>query len=171
MWFSGFFLIILSLIVEVYLWWKLQASLIFLSGRTCTIGGWLNTFLPHCISSLFLLTIVGGAGSSHCRCTENLQHPWKNWMQRPQCDHLRPLQHCTSGAKITFLTHLILFFVPLNQHHKECANYSFCCSCIISLISSPRNLVFLHLSLQGPLYGFLFFCTCINSCKPLKNPK
>ena len=22
--------------------------LIFLSGRTCTIGGWLNTFLPHC---------------------------------------------------------------------------------------------------------------------------
>ncbi len=36
-----FFLIILSLIVEVYLWWKLQASLIFLSGRTCTIGGWL----------------------------------------------------------------------------------------------------------------------------------
>ncbi len=28
---------------------KIQASLIFLSGRTCTIGGWLNTFLPHCI--------------------------------------------------------------------------------------------------------------------------
>ncbi len=27
---------------------KIQASLIFLSGRTCTIGGWLNTFLPHC---------------------------------------------------------------------------------------------------------------------------
>ncbi len=44
-----FFWIFLSLIVEVYLWWKLQASLIFLSGRTCTIGGWLNTFLPHCI--------------------------------------------------------------------------------------------------------------------------
>ncbi len=42
------FFLILSLIVEVYLWWKLQASLIFLSGRTCTIGGWLNTFLPHC---------------------------------------------------------------------------------------------------------------------------
>ncbi len=51
MWFSGFVFLILSLIVEVYLWWKLQASLIFLSGRTCTIGGWLNTFLPHCISS------------------------------------------------------------------------------------------------------------------------
>ncbi len=49
MWFYGFFFLILSLIVEVYLWWKLQASLIFLSGRTCTIGGWLNTFLPHCI--------------------------------------------------------------------------------------------------------------------------
>ncbi len=43
------FFLILSLIVEVYLWWKLQASLIFLSGRTCAIGGWLNTFLPHCI--------------------------------------------------------------------------------------------------------------------------
>ncbi len=42
------FFLILSLIVEVYLWWKLQASLLFLSGRTCTIGGWLNTFLPHC---------------------------------------------------------------------------------------------------------------------------
>ncbi len=48
MWFSGFSFLILSLIVEVYLWWKLQASLIFLSGRTCTIGSWLNTFLPHC---------------------------------------------------------------------------------------------------------------------------
>ena len=44
--FSGYFFLILSVIVEVYLWWKLQASLIFLSGRTCTIGGWLNTFLP-----------------------------------------------------------------------------------------------------------------------------
>ncbi len=54
MWFSGFFFLILSLIVEVYLWWKLQASLIFLSGRTCTIGGWLNTFLPHCIYSNFI---------------------------------------------------------------------------------------------------------------------
>ncbi len=42
--FLDFLLLILSLIVEVYLWWKLQASLIFLSGRTCTVGGWLNTF-------------------------------------------------------------------------------------------------------------------------------
>ena len=42
-------ILILSDIVEVYLWWKLQASLIFLSRRTCTIGGRLNTFLPHCI--------------------------------------------------------------------------------------------------------------------------
>ncbi len=49
MWFFWIFFLILSLIVEVYLWWKLQASLIFLSGRTCTIGGWLNTFLPHCM--------------------------------------------------------------------------------------------------------------------------
>ena len=40
---------ILSVIVEVYLWLNLQASLIFLSGKTCTIGGWLNTFLPQCI--------------------------------------------------------------------------------------------------------------------------
>ncbi len=47
--FLFFFFLILSLIIEVYLWWKLQASLIFLSGRTCTICGWLNTFLPHCI--------------------------------------------------------------------------------------------------------------------------
>ncbi len=49
MWFSGFIFLILSLIVKVYLWWKLKASLIFLSGRTCTIGGWLNTCLPHCM--------------------------------------------------------------------------------------------------------------------------
>ncbi len=47
--FESLSFLILSLIVEVYLWWKLQASLIFLSGRTCTIGGWLNTFLPHCM--------------------------------------------------------------------------------------------------------------------------
>ncbi len=51
--FFGFFFLILSLIVEVYLWWKLQASLIFLIGRTCTIGGWLNTFLPHCMYSIY----------------------------------------------------------------------------------------------------------------------
>ena len=51
MWFSGF-----SFIVEVYLWWKLQASLIFLCGSTCTIGGWPNTFWPHCryFSTCFL---------------------------------------------------------------------------------------------------------------------
>lgn len=42
------FFLILSLIVEVYLWWKLQASLIFLCGRTRTIDGWLSTFMPHC---------------------------------------------------------------------------------------------------------------------------
>ena len=35
-------------------WWKLQASLIFLSRRTCTIGGWLNTFLPHCTWCMLL---------------------------------------------------------------------------------------------------------------------
>ena len=54
---------ILSLIVEVYLWWKLQASLIFLSGRTCTIGGWLNTFLPHCICHY--LTLIPASFCPH----------------------------------------------------------------------------------------------------------
>ncbi len=54
--FLDFFSLILSLIVEVYIWWQLQASLIFLSGRTCTIGGWLNTFLPHCIYFKYLYT-------------------------------------------------------------------------------------------------------------------
>ena len=38
MWFSGYFFLILSVIVEVSLWWKLQASLIFLSRRNCTIS-------------------------------------------------------------------------------------------------------------------------------------
>jgi hypothetical protein len=57
MWFSGFYFLILSVIVEVYLWWKLQASLIFLSGRTCTIGSWLNTFLPHCMSRVWAVEL------------------------------------------------------------------------------------------------------------------
>ncbi len=57
MWFSGFFFLILSLIVDVYLWWKLQASLIFLSGRTCTIGGWLNTFFPPLYIYIYILYI------------------------------------------------------------------------------------------------------------------
>ncbi len=73
--FLDFFFLILSLIVELYLWWKLQASLIFLSGRTCTIGGWLNTFLPHCISKFNFYSIV----------------PWKdilNWL--PKCEGCTP---------------------------------------------------------------------------------
>ena len=56
---------ILSVIVEVYLWWKWHVSLIFLSGRTCTIGGWLNTFLPHCI------------------CDRDLVKRSKNTLQKP----------------------------------------------------------------------------------------
>ncbi len=64
MWFSGIFFLILSLIVEVYLWWKLQASLIFLSGRTCTIGGWLNTFLPHCTCSIQISTASEGSDAT-----------------------------------------------------------------------------------------------------------
>ncbi len=71
--------LILSLIVEVYLWWKLQASLIFLSGRTCTIGGWLNTFLPHCTSHLCLSICTGyqkllTLNSRHWVCLQN--HLW-----------------------------------------------------------------------------------------------
>ena len=59
MWFPGYCFLILSVIVEVYLWWKLQASLIFLGGRTFTIGCWLNTFLPHCIQwQLFVLSLT-----------------------------------------------------------------------------------------------------------------
>ncbi len=75
MWFSGCFVIILSLIVEVYVWWKLQAYLIFLSGRTCTIGGWLNTFLPHCIyiyiHTCIYVTLFVGVLLRRCRrCVE-----------------------------------------------------------------------------------------------------
>jgi len=50
-WFPGFFFLILSLIVEVCLLWKLQTSLITLSRRTCTISGWLNTFWHHYIET------------------------------------------------------------------------------------------------------------------------
>ncbi len=69
MWFSGFSFLILSLIVEVYLWWTwwLQASLIFLSGRTCTIGGWLNTFLPHCMR-IFTCICICAATVLHVSC-------------------------------------------------------------------------------------------------------
>ena len=49
----------------MYLWWKLQASLIFLSGRTCTIVGWLNIFFAPLYTQLvfkgiaFKLFILG----------------------------------------------------------------------------------------------------------------
>ena len=55
--FLDFFFLMLSVIVEVYLWWKLQASLIFLSGRTCTIRGWLNTFFCPTVHMEILLTL------------------------------------------------------------------------------------------------------------------
>ncbi len=51
MWFSGFFSYFVSHSWGIPMM-KLQASLIFLSGRTWTIGGWLNTFLPHCMYSI-----------------------------------------------------------------------------------------------------------------------
>lgn len=76
-------------------------------------------------------------------------------MQRPQCDHLRPIQHCTSGAKITFLTHLILFYLCLSLNTTKNVP-TIHLAALLSFLSSPLHLVFLlHLSLQGPLYGFL----------------
>ena len=33
-------------------------GLIFLSGRTCTIGGWLNTFLLHCICTNMTSSVI-----------------------------------------------------------------------------------------------------------------
>jgi hypothetical protein len=36
-------------------WRPTWAHTRFLSGRTCTIGGWLNTFLLHCISEIICL--------------------------------------------------------------------------------------------------------------------
>ncbi len=74
------FFLILSLIVEVYLWWKLQASLIFLSGRTCTIGGWLNTFLPHCIYG------ERKRGGIFCYWFN-----WKNWLNNAFKESLKIL--------------------------------------------------------------------------------
>ena len=47
MWFSGFFFLIFCHCWSVPM--MKITGLIFLSGRTCTIGGWLNTFLHHCI--------------------------------------------------------------------------------------------------------------------------
>ncbi len=115
----------------------------------------------------------------YCRWCWVLSLPlhWKSPTSMKELDAEAPMwsPETTPALHIRGQNHLphssdpFILFVPLNQHHKECASYSFCCSFII--LSSPRNLVFLHLSLQGPLYGFLFFCTCINSCKPLKNPK
>ncbi len=48
MWFSGFFFRF-CLTVEGYLWWKLQISSFFVSGKTRKIGSVSNTYLPHCI--------------------------------------------------------------------------------------------------------------------------
>ncbi len=48
MWFSRFSFLIPSLIVEVYLQWKLQISPFFVSGETWKIVSVSNTYLAHC---------------------------------------------------------------------------------------------------------------------------
>ena len=43
--------------------------LIFLSGSTCTIGGWLNTFLPHCTGSLDQIINIQSHSGKGPQCT------------------------------------------------------------------------------------------------------
>ncbi len=113
MWFSGFFFLILSLIVEVYLWWKLQASLIFLSGRTCTIGGWLNTFLPHCIYITFnwILNWTHISSTFPLGSTSRLLWPKK------------PLIGWSTGSLVSFISYFCIhtIFVWLGSPGKSWA--------------------------------------------------
>ncbi len=87
MWFSGFFFLFCLSIVEVIPMMTITGPLhSFLSGRTCTIGGWLNTFLPHCMcfmcmwlpcscSAVALMTLswyivlCGSSGSERIVCS------------------------------------------------------------------------------------------------------
>jgi hypothetical protein len=56
-------------------------GLIFLSGRTCTIGGWLNTFLPHCTTHHCDLYALMGWPSIHiCRQTHWFQVIYKSML-------------------------------------------------------------------------------------------
>jgi hypothetical protein len=65
MWFWIFFQM-LSVIVEVYLWYKLQTSTCFVSRKTCKISNVSNTCSPHCIC-IVTLTIHS--------CTYYLNYP------------------------------------------------------------------------------------------------
>ncbi len=110
------FFLILSLIVEVYLWWKLQASLIFLSGRICTIGGWLNTFLPHCKSKTCKLIYTSIHTFTRCRKRESEERiRLREW----EFDILRLQQyvqlHKPEQPSITYLTLALTFSMRLKS--------------------------------------------------------
>ncbi len=92
------FFLILSLIVEVYLWWQLQASLIFLSGRTCTIGGWLNTVLPHCMYNVHTHYSSQKLNSKICNVSEEFSSAHRAWIYFIQ-----------NTAKAVILGNILLF--------------------------------------------------------------
>ncbi len=109
------FFLILSLTVEVYLWWKLQASLIFLSGRTCTVGGWLNTFLPHC-------KCIQIAKAKKLNKTTNKQTTWIN--PSPDPLYIFPgkfiiFWHFTMFSCLCFMAH-----EESSWWKKDCFSYS-----------------------------------------------
>jgi hypothetical protein len=64
MWFSGF--LRFRLTVEEYLWWKLQTSAYFISGKTCKIGSASNTCSPYCI----VTTIIHQTVTEDLHCTQ-----------------------------------------------------------------------------------------------------
>ena len=71
MWFSGF-----SSSHFVCHSWSVPmmtiTGLIFLSGRTCTIGGWLNTFLPHCMDPVQCSDLVSIPFWHQTSCENNI---------------------------------------------------------------------------------------------------
>ena len=93
MWFSGFFPLILSVIVEVYLWWKLQASHLFKWENLH--NWWLTKYLFAPLYSTGISTFQSGISHSF----KVLAHFIKiNWHSR-QCSQSQSsfyLYHCTS---------------------------------------------------------------------------
>ncbi len=154
----------------------------------------LMQFATNCLFNTYFLTL----SFDYCRLCWVLSLPlhWKSLTSMKELDaeapmwspetnptlHIRGQNHFPHSSDPFFICAFHsasqrmcqLFILLLFYHFSPLLSSPLLSSPLLSspLLSSPRFLDFLlHLSLQGPLYGFLFFCTCINSCKPLKNPK
>ncbi len=151
MWFSGFFFLILSLIVEVYLWWKLQDSLIFLNGRTCTIGGWLNTFLPHCMFLTCSCLLDSWKKKCQVPITSVSLH-WAIYWHKPVYIFTHRAAHFFWTCKM-YIYYVLLHLFASHTHilYFDAAKFS-----IKQLSMILSDFVFLYLCLLTLIWFFLF---------------